>query len=393
MYNYNIYCHIPFCKRKCPYCCFTSRYKPSEFTNLSLIDDYVEALIKDINNTEFPEGSIDSIVFGGGTPSLLSYNQLENIMSALKEKMSMERFNKLQYMSYEISPDTATLEKLNILKKNGFNRVSLGVQSFKDEELKLLKRPYTRKDILNTIENIKKCGYESMNIDILIGIPGQSFKSIMENIKEAIDLKIQNISVNIFYTLYKGGKEYFKKCSEENKTNESMNIEEKNHIYQEVSKVLLDANYKRIDNTVFALPNDLFEKSTTESTKIEYILAFGPGSSGFLGDTCRYTLASISNYIKEQRVICNKINAYQHGFVIAWVSLVSQKMIRQEDLQAYFGMDFEELLRKNKAVTYLLRTLMNEKVAYFEGTTFKLDPKHIDKAIILIQYIRGGNIC
>lgn len=385
---YNVYCHIPFCKRMCVYCCFAAKYNKSEYTNLELMDTYIEALTKDIKTTEFPENEIFSIVFGGGTPSLLSEQQLKRIVDTLKEKITLERFNEIKFIGYEVSPDTASLDKLKIFRESGFNRISIGVQSFIEDDLKLMGRAYTRDTIHKAIENVRKAKYDILNVDLLIGIPGQSRESIMSNIKDAVSLKVENISVNIFISTYPGGKEFLERCQRKNK--KSISAEEMVTIYDDVYQFLCDSGYKKVDNTLFSLPDAMMLPDMDESHDIQKILAFGPGTSGFWQEGVRFTEASIDSYIKEQKVKFEELTLEKHAFAIIWIYLTTYRMVKEEIIYEHFNVGFDGLRERNKGIDFLISVLVNKNLATFDGKTFEINNNSLNEAIVTMQYINGN---
>ena len=163
---YGLYIHIPFCIKKCRYCDFTSFPDCEQF-----FDKYIEALLNEMN--EYRGYLIDSVFIGGGTPTILSAKQLEKLFSNIKKVFNLKNAE----ISIEANPKTLDEEKLSVLKASGVNRISIGVQSFIDEELITLGRVHTAEDAKNTISLSKKY-IDNVNIDLMFSIPGQTLESV-----------------------------------------------------------------------------------------------------------------------------------------------------------------------------------------------------------------------
>jgi len=203
-----IYIHIPFCLSKCPYCDFNSVVVDSD-----LAEDYVRSLIKEIQafSENQPESlSVETIYFGGGTPSILKPSQLGAILEKVFACFEVEPNAEI---SLEANPGTLSREKVKKLSKSGFNRVSLGVQSFVDEELKILGRAHNSKQAIISYEMLRQY-FGNLSLDLIFGVPGQNIETWRGNLKMAVKLKPEHLSVysltietgTPFYSLWKEGK-------------------------------------------------------------------------------------------------------------------------------------------------------------------------------------------
>jgi len=186
-----LYIHIPFCQKKCGYCDFYS------ITRLKYADDFVTALLKEIEITaqHYSNLHFDTIYMGGGTPTLLSSFQLENILKKIQQKFSIDTKGEF---SIEANPGTIGKEKLYELKKMGFNRLSLGAQAFHEEDLRFLGRIHSVKDIITNYESARKVGFNNINIDLMTAFPGLTHQRFLYTLKHTIALKPEHISC---YTL------------------------------------------------------------------------------------------------------------------------------------------------------------------------------------------------
>ena len=182
-----IYLHIPFCRSRCSYCDFaTDVYKNGE-----AVERYVSALTKEIENFPVKE-EIDTIYFGGGTPSLLSSIQLEKILDAIDGKFAVGADSEI---TLEMNPATVTLKTLKEYKTLGVNRASFGAQTFDDTELKRLGRRHTAQDVRETIELLRNANFENVSFDLIAGLPRQTIKDWERNLDEALKLRPEHLSL------------------------------------------------------------------------------------------------------------------------------------------------------------------------------------------------------
>ncbi len=185
-----IYLHIPFCKSRCSYCDFaTDVYK-----NAETVARYVNALCNEIEDfqSEKSKIQIETIYFGGGTPSLLSPMQLEKILDTIHKKFSVEKDSEI---TMEMNPATMTLETVKAYQSLGINRASFGAQTFDDTELKRLGRKHTANDVRETIELLRKADFDNVSFDLIAGLPRQTLKDWERNLDEALKLQPEHLSL------------------------------------------------------------------------------------------------------------------------------------------------------------------------------------------------------
>ena len=183
-----IYIHIPFCVRKCKYCDFLSG--PA---GIETQETYIEMLLKEIEQYEelLKERQTDTIFFGGGTPSILEGDAIVRIMEKLKESGNI---SKTAEISIEANPGTVTEEKLLLWKKSGINRISFGLQSADDEELKRLGRIHTWESFEENYHLARKCGFENINVDLMSALPGQTVDTWKKTMGRVTELDPEHIS-------------------------------------------------------------------------------------------------------------------------------------------------------------------------------------------------------
>lgn len=184
----SIYVHIPFCDHKCIYCDF---YSIISYKN---VNAYLNALKKEIEFfSEYHSSNrkIISIYFGGGTPSLMKPNYVADIIDFLKSKFDIDSCAEI---TLETNPGTVDKNKLKEFKKIGINRISIGVQSFNDDELKFLTRIHDSQTAINTVKDAFDCGFENISVDLIFNLPNQTKSIWKENLKTAVELPIKHIS-------------------------------------------------------------------------------------------------------------------------------------------------------------------------------------------------------
>jgi len=183
----SLYIHYPWCIKKCPYCDFNSHHGRA-------IKGYIEALLRDLDNDirYLQNRSIHSIFIGGGTPSLMTIDEIRKLFQGLKDRLSISRDVEV---TIEANPGTFEVEKFAQFRKIGINRLSIGIQSFNNKHLKLLGRIHTRYESIEAIERAKSVGFNDLNIDLMYGISGQTREQSLEDIKTAISFKPSHISL------------------------------------------------------------------------------------------------------------------------------------------------------------------------------------------------------
>lgn len=186
-----IYIHIPFCKQKCYYCDFVSY-----FNKCSEVKEYIESLKKEIEEFDFSNYKVTSIYIGGGTPSYIDSIYIVEILSELKEKLkcNLIEFKDIE-ITIEVNPGTVDTKKLNDYKKLGINRLSIGLQSTKNDILKKIGRIHTYQEFLEIYKLARETGFKNINIDLMIGIPGQKIGDLKNTLQDIIKLEPEHISV------------------------------------------------------------------------------------------------------------------------------------------------------------------------------------------------------
>ncbi len=194
--NAGIYLHIPFCASRCHYCNFATGGYESE-----LAKRYVAALLREIERAETTEAmrEVDTIYFGGGTPTTLSIEQLGSILNRCRQKFVVAENAEI---TTEANPGTISHEYFQGLRSIGFNRISFGVQSFDDSELKMIDRAHNADEAREAVKSARQAGFANISIDLIAGLPEQKMETWQRNLREAFALNTEHLSVYLL-ELYK----------------------------------------------------------------------------------------------------------------------------------------------------------------------------------------------
>ena len=185
-----IYIHIPFCKTRCSYCDFATGIYETD-----LAERYVQALIAEIRRSPNLHHQVDTVYFGGGTPSMLSPRQIERILSTVLERFDVDAAAEV---TMEINPGSVTKTGLIDFRQAGINRASFGAQTFDDSELARLGRSHTSADTLSTFESLREARFDNISFDLIAGLPGQTILQWQANVERSLQLRPEHLS---FYLL------------------------------------------------------------------------------------------------------------------------------------------------------------------------------------------------
>lgn len=282
-----LYIHIPFCKKKCIYCDFFS------IANRSDEAEYVLALLSefDMRISELKGADIETIYIGGGTPSVLSEANLSCLIEGLKQRLD---FNKVQEFTIEVNPDDVTQEFANRIVALGINRVSMGVQSFVDSELKLINRRHDAKGAVQAVETLKAAGISNISIDLIYGLPTQTLDSWQYSVAEAIKLNVKHISAyslsyeegTALYVLRERGK--ITECDEDDCVK----------MYDLLVVMLREAGFLHYEISNFAQSQFYSRHNSNYWNKTPY-LGLGCSAHSYDGKERSYNIADVKKYVME----------------------------------------------------------------------------------------------
>lgn len=357
-----IYLHIPFCDTKCIYCDFYS------ITDHSKKNELIDCLIKEIENKSpsLSNKHFDTIFFGGGTPSLLSYDNFSYLFDALYSNLSISDKSEI---TIEANPGTLNKRKLLQLKKLPVNRISFGVQSFDDSELEFLTRIHSSSQAIESVKSAQDAGFDNINIDLIFALPNQTAKSWQKTLEKAAELKTQHIAAysliyeegTILYDLFQQKK--VTKTAEENEK----------QLYDFTMKFLSDNGFDQYEISNFARPGYHCRHNLKYWMRNEYI-GFGPSAASFIKDKRRVNVRSIDEYINR---ISSGAKSYDFIESIDYQTSVYEYIflglrssgINLKEFKKRYSFDFEN---KYKDTVELLTT---NKLAFINKSAFRLTSK------------------
>jgi len=364
-----IYVHIPFCVRKCLYCDFLSL--PASDTSKA---EYVKKLCDEIKEGNHKDEKVTSIYIGGGTPSILDYRLIEKIMESIRETYNLSEDCEI---SMECNPGTLEYEKLYAYKRCGINRLSIGLQSSHNNELKELGRIHTYDDFLTNYNLAREVGFTNINVDLMSGLINQSFEKFVDTLNKVANLNPEHISV--YSLIIEEGTplyDYVKKMSEEGidiRPSEDVDRE----IYRATKQILSSFGYERYEISNYAKPGYECKHNVGYWTGESYI-GFGLGAASYFnyGDgAIRYNNTnSLKEYLDniDNKTNIERLNKDDMMSEYMILGLRMCKGISKYDFNKLFNQTVEnkygEIIRKYSA---------NEFISDYEDRIF-LTEKGID---------------
>lgn len=281
-----IYIHIPFCKQRCRYCAFYST------TQHHLQQSYIEALCCELKmRKKYLKGAaIGTIYLGGGTPSLLTAGQITAILSTIRK---VYHINPNAEITIECNPDDLTPTHLAMLHEQGFNRISMGVQSFCDRQLQELGRRHTAESARRAVKNAREAGFRNISIDLMFALPGSTPEQWRNDLRSAIALQPEHISA--YNLTYEEGTPLYKALQQGiiKELTEEENIEQFDTLIEE----LKEAGYRHYEISNFALPGCESRHNSSYWNDTPY-LGCGAGAHSYDGTSRGWNIADIVQYIK-----------------------------------------------------------------------------------------------
>ena len=292
-----IYIHVPYCKHKCEYCDFFSVVEADTIKQFhTLTGREIE-----LRGNYLPGKEIETIYFGGGTPSLLNINQIASIISAIKDSFELVDNNEI---TLEANPDDLNYEYLSELRAIGINRLSLGVQSFSNSDLTNLGRRHNAEQALSSVEQAKKAGFGNISIDLIYGLPYSSSKIWKDNLEKAFSLQIQHLSC--YHLIYEEGTPLTRKVKLKKvvPVGEDDSVEQFN-LLQQMAK-----DYGFIHYEISNLAKDGFYSKHNSSYWMQKpYLGLGPSAHSYNGNSREWNPRSISQW--KSSVNNSRVNAHK----------------------------------------------------------------------------------
>lgn len=334
----NAYIHIPFCKSKCHYCSFVS------YVDLEQKDAYLNALKLQIE-TEYAKEELNTLYIGGGTPSLLNIDDFMNIFDLLKFKHNAE-------ITVEINPCNIYLEYLQELRKLGVNRVSIGAQSFNDEILKQIGRRHNSAQIEIAVKCAKDAGFKNISLDLIYGLPNQNADDFLNDIKTAVGLGIQHISL---YGLKIEEGSLFHK----NPPNMLPDNDLQAEIYLKTVEFLKEAGFVHYEISNFSKP--FFEsKHNLNYWENNSYYGFGCAACGYIENIRYSNETDLQKYIENPipKATVDKLTHQQILEEAIFLGLRKINGVDIEEINKKYGIDFKEKYAKilKKYGDYFIKT-------------------------------------
>ena len=281
-----IYIHIPFCKRRCIYCDFFST------TASDRKKDYIKALCKEICiRKDYTGGEIiDTIYFGGGTPSQLEEQDLTTILNTINDNFEI---NPQAEITIEANPDDLTDEYVKMLSTLPFNRLSIGIQTFDDGILSILKRRHNSQQAIDAFKRCRDAGFSNISIDLMYGLPGESINTWERDLSIALALKPEHISA--YHLIYEEGTMLYK-LKEENKVKEA-DEDLSNTLFETLITRLKENGYIHYEISNFCLP-DMHSRHNSSYWTGQKYLGCGPSAHSYDGYSRQWNISSLEKYIE-----------------------------------------------------------------------------------------------
>lgn len=278
-----IYIHVPFCKTRCIYCDFYSTTR-SEWKGR-----YIEALCKELEMryTYLKGKPIETLYFGGGTPSQLDEKDFRKVFDTVRRVYGMENCHEI---TLEANPDDLCPEYLQMLSELPFNRISMGIQTFDDTTLKLLKRRHNAAQAIRAVELCRAHGFRNISIDLIYGLPGETTERWEKDLQQAIALDVEHISA--YHLIYEEGTPIYKMLQKHQV--EEVDEDSSVRFFTLLIDRLHEAGYEHYEISNFCKPGMYSRHNTSYWQGVSY-LGCGPSAHSFDGQTREWNCSSIEN--------------------------------------------------------------------------------------------------
>lgn len=330
-----IYIHVPFCKKKCLYCDFHS-HPESENT----VDSYISAIIYELKTRErlslYAKGDLfaDTVYFGGGTPSLLPIDSFQEIMNAIRENIRLSNDCEI---TVECNPSSSSDRLFNAYKKAGVNRISLGLQSVITRERKALGRHGTADDVSNAITSCKNSGIDNISLDIMIGIPEQTEKSLLETITFCAESGAKHISA---YMLK------IEKNTPFHHMRNQLNLPDEDFIcslYESCCEKLGEYGFEQYEISNFA-KDGFFSRHNLKYWKLDDYIGIGPSAHSFFDGKRFYFLSDTESFINGEKPVYDDLGGGLDEYIMLSLRLVDG--INFKEMGDKYGYDEVEKIKE-----------------------------------------------
>ncbi len=279
-----IYIHIPFCKSKCAYCDFFS------VAILSQKSQYVDFLCKEmeLQKNYLESENIETIYFGGGTPSLLSEYEIFSILNSVYKNFSVSQNAEI---TFEVNPEGLTLEYLKILKNFSINRLSVGVQSFFEEDLQFLRRSHSQNEAKIALQNAINSGFSNISVDLIYGLPNSDFEKFAKNLEIVFEFQIPHLSC--YHLTFEENTLLFKQLRE--KKFSQISDQESWNIFEKMIILCESKSYEHYEISNFSLKNYISKHNFNYWQETKY-LGLGAAAHSFNKISRQWNVQNIKKY-------------------------------------------------------------------------------------------------
>lgn len=358
-----IYIHIPFCRKACRYCDFYFS------VSLQHMDNFVEALVAEIRQKgETHTGSeLETLYLGGGTPSLLSPSQLERILDALHAYYT---FQKKPEWTMECNPDDLDINKLRVLHQLGFNRLSIGVQSFHERDLDIMRRSHNAEQAEASVLLASSEGFESITIDLIYGLPGQSTEQWESNVDKALSLPISHLSA--YHLTFEPGTVF----DHWRKKGRLLPVPEEDSViqYRILREKCLSAGFTHYELSNFGKGSEVSKHNLLYWSGLPYE-GLGPSAHSYDGKQRSWNISSLQKYMDlisrgELPGETERLNTKEryHDYLIT--SLRTKWGADPVHIEKAFGSEFLQHFEKQS------QTFLDEGIMSAEGGSLIIIPDH-----------------
>ncbi len=353
-----IYIHIPFCRHKCSYCNFFS------IASSKNRDEIAEAIITETElRQDYLGEDIETIYFGGGTPSLLSSREVEKILNTFYRLFSVKNNAEI---TFEANPDDLNKKYLGALKTAGINRISTGIQSFSSEDLHYLERTHKAERIPALLQDIFGAGFSNISADLIFGIPGQTAVLLEKNIRQLLEFPVNHISA---YALTVEPQTLLAHQIRKNKKENVSDYTASSH-FMKASGILLSEGWEHYEISNYAF-NGSYSRHNTNYWFQKPYLGLGPSAHSFNGDSRQWNVSSVSGYlngirnkkIPAEREILSRVQKFNEFIMLR---LRTRWGIDMQEVAGQFGQYWHNDLLK------AFRQIKNTDLIKMENNRIKL---------------------
>ena len=373
-----LYLHIPFCVKKCAYCDFLSFPSGQEIQR-----QYAKRLMEDIDcmGKEYGDIPVDTIFIGGGTPSVPESRLIVDLMEHVNRAFQISDGAEI---SMEANPGTVTREKLKEYRRAGINRISFGLQSANDRELKLLGRIHTWAEFLESFALARECGLTNLNIDLMSALPGLTCESWKDTLKRVTDLEPEHISA--YSLIIEEGTPFGEKYGSEEGRKLLPDEDSEREMYHETKRFLRECGYERYEISNYAKPGRECRHNIGYWTGVPY-LGLGLGASSYMNGSRFAVSSDMQQYLEEKPgtfTDVEKLTKKDMEEEFFYVGLRMTAGVSLSEFERRFGMSAEEVYPG------LMETFVEEKAAEFRGDRFVLTDYGLDVSnYIMAQFLQG----